>query len=210
SDTLDNFEKKRKHAMNHETDQYTDTREDPFQGSYLTDEEWKTIIQNNIEQVYERLQNASIENDQRNVKLYSASISLARICRWTEDERKLFLLEQSINGAMSIQNKLARLDALCVIAFYSHSDYHRIKVGRDRSLQKEIEHQFNEIYSNLPLLLQTAIVIRCLPLLQHSQAIDDCLQNLFDKLTDTDQRDQQAVIAALLPYLQLTYTFSSI
>ncbi|CAF2837444.1 unnamed protein product [Rotaria sp. Silwood2] len=209
-DALDNFEKQRKRSMNLETGRYMDTDKKFFKGSYLTDEKRKTIIRNNIQQEYERLQNASIDNDERNVKLYSSSISLARLCRWTEDERKLFLLEQSINGAMSIQNKLARLDALCVIAFYSHSVYDHIKVDRDRSLTMEIEHQFNEIYPNLPLLLQTAIFIRCLPLLQHSQTIDNCLQNLINKFANTDLRDQQAVIEALLPYMQLNCVFLSI
>ncbi|CAF2498080.1 unnamed protein product [Rotaria sp. Silwood2] len=210
SDALGNFEIQKQRSMNYETGQYTDTDENPFYGTDLIEEQQKTIIRDNTEQEYERLQNASIENDKSNIKLYSASISLAHVCHWTEEERKLSLLEQSIYGAMLIQNKLARLDALCVIAFYSYSDYDRIKVGGNRSLQKEIDHQFNEIYPNLPLLLQTAIFIRCLPLLQHSQAIDDCLQNLFDKFADTDLRDQQAVIEALLPYMQLNYTFSSI
>ncbi|CAF1097185.1 unnamed protein product [Rotaria sordida] len=210
SDTLDNFEKKRKRSMNYETGQYTDIDRDLFQGSDLTEEERKTIIQDNIEQEYERLQKASIENDQRNIKLYSASITLAHICCWTENERKLFLLEQSINGAMSIENKLTRLDALCIIAFYSHSDYDQIKVNKDRSLKMEIEHQFNEIYPNLPLLLHTVILIRCLPLIQNLQMIDNCLRNLINKFDDTDQRDQQVVIEALLPYIQLNYIFSSI
>ncbi|CAF3276523.1 unnamed protein product [Rotaria sp. Silwood2] len=210
SDALDAFEKRRKLSINHETDQYTHIDKDSFLGSYLTDEERKRVIQDNIEQEYQRLKNASVENDQRNVKLYSASISLARICRWTDDGRKSFLLEQSINGAMSIQNKLARLDALCVIAFYLHSDYDQIRIDRDRSLKKEIEHQFNEIYLTLPLLLQTIIFIRCLPLLQHSKATDDCLQNIINKFANTDQRDQQAVIEALLPYMQMNSTFSSI
>ncbi|CAF4621682.1 unnamed protein product, partial [Rotaria sp. Silwood2] len=174
------------------------SRQHLYFGSYLTDEERKRVIQDNIEQEYQRLKNASVENDQRNVKLYSASISLARICRWTDDGRKSFLLEQSINGAMSIQNKLARLDALCVIAFYLHSDYDQIRIDRDRSLKKEIEHQFNEIYPTLPLLLQTIIFIRCLPLLQHSKATDDCLQNIINKFANTDQRDEHAVIGALL------------
>ncbi|CAF4930573.1 unnamed protein product, partial [Rotaria sp. Silwood1] len=210
SDTLDTLKIKKQCSMNYATGQYTDTDEDFFDETDLIDEQQKTITRDNIEQEYERLQNASIENDTPNIKLYSASVSLAYVCNWNEDERKLSLLQQSIHGAMLIQNKLARLDALCVIALYSYSDYDRIKIGRDRSLQKEIEHQFNEIYPNLPILLQTAIVIRCLPLLQHSQAIDDCLQNLFDKFADTDLRNQQAVIEALLPYMQLNYTFSSI
>jgi len=59
---LDVFEKTRKRPMNHETGQYTDTIKDNYKGSYLTDEERKTIIQDNIEQEYQRLQNASIEN----------------------------------------------------------------------------------------------------------------------------------------------------
>ncbi|CAF1353297.1 unnamed protein product [Rotaria sordida] len=210
SSMLGTFEIKKQRSINYETGQYTDTDENPFTGTDLIDEQQKTIIRNNIEQEYERLQNASLVNDTSNIKLYSASISLAHICHWSEDERKLSLLEQCIHGAMLIQNKLARLDALCIIALYSYSDYDRIKVGRDRSLQKEIEHQLNEIYSNLPLLLQTAIVIRCLPLLQHSQMIDNCLKNLFDKFVNTDRRDQQAVIEALLPYMQLNYIFSSI
>ncbi|CAF3493769.1 unnamed protein product [Rotaria sp. Silwood1] len=212
SEALGTFEIKKQCSMNYETGQYTDTDtdENPFDGTDLIDEQRQTVIQDNIEQEYERLQNASIENDQANIKLYSASISLAHVCHWTEDERKLSLLEQSIHGAMSIQNKLARLDALCIIALYSYSDYDRIKIDRDRSLEKEIEQQFNEIYPNLPLLLQTAIFIRCLPLLHQSQAIDNCLQNLFDKFATTDLRDQQAVIEALLPYMQLNYTFSSI
>ncbi|CAF4604917.1 unnamed protein product [Rotaria sp. Silwood1] len=210
SDVLDNYETKRKRSMNHETGQYTDIDNNSFQGSYLTEEERKTIIHDNIEQEYQRLQQASIENDQRNIKLYSASVTLARLCCWTDDKRKLFLLEQSINGAMSIQNKLARLDALCLIAFYSHSDYDQIKVNKDRSLKMEIEHQFNEIYPNLPLLLHTVIFIRCLPLIQHSQTIDNCLENLINKFDDTDQRNQQAVIEALLPYIQLNCAFSSI
>ncbi|CAF2963995.1 unnamed protein product [Rotaria sp. Silwood2] len=210
SDALDAFETKRKRSMNHETGQYTDIDKDFFKGSDLTYEERSTIIRDNIEQEHERLQNTSIENENRDIKLYSASISLAYICRWTEDARKLSLLEQSINGVMSIQNKLVRLDALCMIGFYSYSDYDRILVGRDRSLKMEIEYQFNEIYPNSPLLLQTAIFIRCLPLLQHSRTIDDCLQNLISKFDDTDQRDQQAVVKALLPYMQLNCAFSSI
>ena len=54
---------------------------------------------------------------------------------------------------ISIQNKLVRLDALCVIAFFSHFDYDHIRVSKDSSLKMEIEHQFIEIYRNLPLLL---------------------------------------------------------
>ncbi|CAF4096500.1 unnamed protein product [Rotaria sp. Silwood2] len=207
---LDIYETKRKRPTNYETGQYMDRDTDFFKGSHLKDEKRKTIIRTNIEQEYQRLQNASINNDQKNFKLYSASISLAHICRWTDDERKLFLLEQCINSAMSIQNQPVRLDALCLIALYSHSDYDKIKLDRDRSLKMEIERQFNEIYPNLPLLLQTAIFIRCLPLLLNSQAIDDCLQNLIGKLNDIDQRDRQAVIEALLPYMELNYTFSYI
>ncbi|CAF1210204.1 unnamed protein product [Rotaria sordida] len=207
---LDIYEKKRKRPTNYETGQYMDKDTDFFKGCHLKDEKRKTIIQTNIEQEYQRLQNASINNDLKNIKLYSASISLAHICHWTDDEKKLFLLEQCINGAMSIQNQLARLDALCLIALYSYSDYDRIKIDRDRSLKMEIERQFNEIYPNLPLLLQTAIFIRCLPLLLHSQVIDDCLQNLISKFNDIDQRDRQAVVEALLPYMELNCTFSSI
>ncbi|CAF3536379.1 unnamed protein product [Rotaria sp. Silwood1] len=209
---LDIYETKRKRPTNYETGQYMDRDTNFFKGSHLKDEKRKTIIRTNIEQEYQRLQNAltSINNEQKDIKLYSASISLAHICHWTDDEKKLFLLEQSINGAMSIQNQPARLDALCLIALYSHSDYDQIKVDRNRSLKMEIEHQFNEIYPNLPLLLQTAIFIRCLPLLSHSQAIDDCLQNLISKFNNIDQRDRQAVIEALLPYMELNCTFSSI
>ncbi|CAF1362759.1 unnamed protein product [Rotaria sordida] len=210
SDALGTYEIKKQRSMNYETGQYTDIDENPFYGTDLIDEQRKSVIQNNIEQEYDRLQNALIENDQHNIKLYSASISLAHVCHWSDEERKLSLLEQSIHGAMSIQNKIVRLDALCVIALYSYSDYNRIKLERDRSLQKEIEHQFNEIYSNLPLLLETIIFIRCLPLLQSSQTIDNCLKNLFDKFATTDLRDQQVVIEALLPYMQLNHTFSSI
>ncbi|CAF1283491.1 unnamed protein product [Rotaria sordida] len=209
SRSLGSFELKRQRPMDNQTGQYTDTDKNIFDGKDLTDEQRKTLIQHYIEQEYERLQNAKIENDE-NMKLYSASISLAHICRWAEDERRLSLLEQSINGAMSIENKIARLDALCAIAFYAHIDFDKLEVSRDMSLQKEIKHQFNEIYPDLPLLLHAAIFLRCLPLLQHSQTINDCLENLFSKFANTDQRDQQAVNEALLPYIQSTYVLSSI
>jgi hypothetical protein len=109
---------------------------------------------------------------------------------------------------MSIQNQLARLDALCVIALYSYSDLDRIEIDKNRSIQMEIEYQFNEIYPNLPPLLQTAIFIRCLPLILNSQTIDDCLENLLRKLNGIDQRDRQAILEALSPYMELNRTFS--
>ncbi|CAF3791582.1 unnamed protein product [Rotaria sp. Silwood1] len=157
SDTLGSFEQKRQRSMDNQTGRYTDTDKDIFDGKDLTDEQRKILIQHHIEQEYERLQNARMENDEKNMKLYSASISLAHICRWAEDERRLSLLEQ-----------------------------------------------------NLPLLLHAAIFLRCLPLLQHSQMINDCLEKLFSKFENTDQRDQQAVNEALLPYIQSTYVLSSI
>ncbi|CAF1312917.1 unnamed protein product [Rotaria magnacalcarata] len=210
SDTLGSFELKRQRSMNNETGRYEDTDKTPFSGTDLMDEQRTTLIQNNIKQEYERLQSTRMENDEKNMKLYSASISLGHICRWAEDERRLSLLEQSINGAMSIENKIARLDALCVIAFYAYVNFDKLEVSKDKSLEKEIEHQFNEIYPDLPLLLHAAMFLRCLPLLQHSQMIHHCLANLFSKFANTDQRDQQAVNEALLPYMQLTYTLSPI
>ncbi|CAF4500844.1 unnamed protein product, partial [Rotaria magnacalcarata] len=100
---LDIYETQRKRPSNYETGEYMDDDTDVFKGSPLTDVKRKAIIRTIIEQEYQRLQNASINNDQKNIKLYSASISLAYICRWADDDRKSLLLEQCINGAMSIQ-----------------------------------------------------------------------------------------------------------
>ena len=161
---------------------------------HMSDEVRRKLIDECIEQEYQRLENALTENDERDMKLYSASISLAYICTWSKEHNRLF--EFSIQGAISIDSKFIRLDALCAIAYYSQSDYNQIIVGI-RSLQNEIEYQLNEIYTNLPLLLHTAIFIRCLPLLQSRDLIDNCRENLYEKLTDACQRDQDVIYEAL-------------
>ena len=103
---------------------------------------------------------------------------------------------------MLIHNKLARLDALCVIGFYSHSNYNQIQVDGNRSLQEEIEYQLDSMYVDLPLLLHTSMFIRCLPFLQNQRMTNTCLESLFSKFVDAKVEDQQAVREALSPYLQ--------
>jgi hypothetical protein len=210
SEYLAMFEINKEHALNYETGQYIKRVETITSADEIVDEERRRIIRDDIEQEHQRHQNALIENDGRNIKLYSATVSLAHACRWSADERKLCLLDESVQGAMLITNKLARLDALCVIGFYSQSDYNQIHVNTGRSLQQEIEYQFNEIYQTLPLLLHAASFLRCLPLLRNQSMINMCLQNLFDKFGDNDQRDQQAVNEALSPYIQSNFVFSSV
>ncbi|CAF1140039.1 unnamed protein product [Rotaria sordida] len=78
-----------------------------------------------------------------------------------------------------------------------------------KSLQKEIEQQFNEIFPNLPVLLHTAIFIRCLPLLQRQETIENCRKTLLQKLTDADQQDQQVIYEALAPYMQINSSFAA-
>jgi hypothetical protein len=196
--------------MNYETGLYIDKNEDFINVENIPDEQRRKLIIERFAHEYQRFRDALVANDGRNIKLYSACVSLAHICRWTEDERKLYLLNESVQGAMSITNKLARLDALCVIVLYSHSDYAQMQVSTGRSVRQEIEHQLNDIYPTLPLLLHAAIFIRCLSLLKNQQTIDQCLQSLFDKFADNDQRDQQAVNEALSPYLQSSSAFSSV
>jgi hypothetical protein len=58
--------------------------------------------------------------------------------------------------------------------------------------------------------LHAAIFIRCLPLLSSQDAIDRCLQNLFNKFGTADQCDQQVVYEALSPYLQSESVFFSV
>ena len=206
---LDIYERKRRYPTNYQTGKYMDEDHYLFKGSYLKDQQLKTIIQNSIQQEYQRLENALKTDDRKCLKLYSASISLAFISHWTDNEKsKLDCLEKSINGAMLIENELVRLDALSIIALFSFSNYDQIRINENRSLKTEIEDQFHQIYPNLSLLLQTTILIRCLPLISNSQLIDHCLENLFNKFNDTDQRDRQAVIQALFPYLQFNQTFS--
>ena len=208
------YESKRHLPINEETDdgeeddQSTDKNEKIFGGGDLSDDERVTLVKAYIDGEHERIQIAFTENNGRNSKLYSASISLARICRWSEDERRLSLLNESVRAAMLITNKLAQLDALCVIALNSHSDHDRIQLDTNRYLQEEIEYQFNEIYTTLPLLLHTAILIRCLPHLRDPRAVDRSLRNLYDKFADNDRRDQHAVSEALSPYLQSNCSFS--
>ena len=167
-------------------------------------------MNDNIDQEHQRLQNALTTSEGRNMNLYSACVSLAHVCRWTENERRLSLLQECIQAAMLIKNKTARLDALCVIALFSQTDYEQIKVNTSRSIYEEIEHQLMVIYPTLPLLLHAAVFIRCLPLLSNQHLVHQCLENLFEKFADNDLRDQQAVIEALSPYVQSHSTFVSI
>ena len=210
SPCLDNYETQRHRRFNERTGRYRNRDQNVFKGKDIVDEHRRALVENYIGDEYERLQNVSNEDDTRNMNLYSISVTLARICRWTEDERRLFLLKQSINGAMSIQNKLARLDAICVIAFYSHTDFEQIRLDRGQTLQEEIEFQFNEIYPTLPSLLHAAIFLRCLPLLESQITKDRSLENLFDKFDNTDRQDQEVINEALLPYIQSINVFTSI
>ena len=203
---LQAFEISRKYPMSYESGLYLDRMENFPLADHISDKEQRTLIKECIKQEHQRLRNALINADGIGMKLYSACVSLARVSRWTEEEKRLQLLEESIRGAMSIDSKLMRLDALSVILFYSHSDYHRIEVSKGRSLQKEIEYQFNEVFSDLPVLLHTAIFLRCLPLLQSQELIENCRKNLLHKLNNADQQDQQVVYEALSPYLQSNST----
>ncbi|CAF2498035.1 unnamed protein product [Rotaria sp. Silwood2] len=202
SSYLSEFEATKQRPINYETGLYINKLEHFVPANDMTDEERKALMKECIEQEQHRLEYALTDNDERSMKLYSACISLACICRWTEEENQLSLLEESVQGAMSITNKLSRLDALCMIAFYSRLGYKEIQVNGNRSLQKEIEYQFNEIYSELPLLLHTAIFIRCLPLLRHQQTIDICAKNLANKFATAEYEDQHVVYEALSPYLR--------
>ncbi|CAF2765833.1 unnamed protein product [Rotaria sp. Silwood2] len=204
---LQGFEAHRKFSMDYETGLYLDKIDNFPPGDDMSDEERRTLVQACINQEHKRLRNSLIEHDERSINLYSACVSLACICRWAQDDRKLHLLEESVRGAMSIESKLVRLDALSVILLYSHSDCHRIQASNGRSLQKEIEHQFNEIFPDLPILLHTAIFIRCLPLLQRQDTIENWRKSLLHKLTDADQQDQQIVYEALSPYMQSNSSF---
>ena len=187
--------------------QYSMDRVETFPPGFdMTDEGRQRLIKEYIKQEHMRFRNALIENDGKSMKLYATCISLARICKWAPEARKLHLLEESIRGAMIIESKLMRLDALSVILLYSHSDYHRITASKDRSLQKEIEYQLNVIFPDLPILLQTTMFIRCLPLLEHQATIESCLGNLRHKLMHADQQDRQVVYAALSPYFESNST----
>ena len=199
---LQGFETSRKYPMDYKSGLYLNRSENFPLGDQMSDREQRILIKECIKQEQQRLRNALIDTDGIGTKLYSACVSLAHICRWTEEEKKSHLFEESIRGAMSIDSKLMRLDALIVILIYSHSDYQQIEVSNGRSLQKEIEHQFNEIFSDLPVLLHTAIFLRCLPLLQRQESIENCRKNLLSKLNNADQQDQQVAYEALSPYLQ--------
>jgi hypothetical protein len=207
---IDMFEIIRHHPMNYETGRYINKDEEFLGAKAMTDEKRRTLIEKCIEQEHQRLRNALDENHGTSMKIYSACVSLVRLCRWSDDKNRLHLLEESVQGAMLINNKLVRLDALCMIAFYSHSDYNKIQVSQERFLQNEIEHQLNDVYPDLPLLLHAAIFIRCLPLLQKQQTIDKCLQDLFNKFNDASQNDQQVVYEALLPYLDSSFACASV
>ncbi|CAF4153572.1 unnamed protein product [Rotaria sp. Silwood2] len=207
---LSNFEIIRQHPMNYTTGMYINKNKNFYPGYDMRDEERRILIKKCIEQKQQRLQNALADCNKKCMELYSACISLARTCRWTQDNNRLTLLEQSVHGALSIDNKLVRLDALCIIGLYSDSDHNQIKTKNGISLQKEIELQLHDIYSDISLLLHTAIFIRCLPLLEDQQAMNKCLQNLLDKLINAQQRDQQVVYEALFPYFESNFTFSSI
>jgi hypothetical protein len=153
------FESASKHPLNLETGLYTDRMKNFLNTEHLTYEHRRILIRNHIEQEHEQLQNALAENQGRHIKLYSACISLAHVSRWSESEERVGLFDESVQGTMSITNDLARLDALCAIAFYSRSDCDQIQISTGRSLQQEIEYKFNDIYPTLPLLLNTAIFI---------------------------------------------------
>ncbi|CAF4366070.1 unnamed protein product [Rotaria sp. Silwood2] len=186
---LNVFEATKKHPMNFKSGMYINKNENFVPEHHMLDEERRILIKKYIEEEQQRLQNALAESDGKSMKLYSACISLARTCRWTHDDNRLTLLEYNVQGALSIDNKLARLDALCVIGFYSHSDYDQIKTKKGTSLQKEIDFHLHEIYPDLSLLLHTAIFIRCLPLLEDQQTVKKCLQNLLNKFTNAEQQD---------------------
>ncbi|CAM4931504.1 unnamed protein product [Rotaria socialis] len=205
---LHRFEISKEYPIDGETGLQMDRIENFASGNGMSDEKRRSLIDKCIKKEHERFRNALFENEERNTKLYSACISLARVSRWAQEEKKLHLFEESIRGAMSIEPKLMRLDALSVILIYSHSDYHPIQVNKSRSLQKEIEFLFNQIYPNLPVLLQTAIFIRCLPLIQRQDTIENCRKNLLQKLTKADLEDQQAAYEALSPYLQSNSSFA--
>ncbi|CAF1482713.1 unnamed protein product, partial [Adineta steineri] len=205
SDYLSMYENSRKYPMNYKTGLYMNKVEEFPDGDNMKDQDRRIIIDKCIEQEHERLENALDENYERNMKLYSSCISLAFICQWAQNEHRLCLLKESIQGAMSIKNKLVRLDALSMIYFYSN--YEQTQINENKSLQQEIEHQLNDIYTDLPLLLHTAILIRCLPLLENQQIIDNCFKNLSDKFINADHQDQQVVYEALSPYIQFNTVF---
>ncbi|CAF0813097.1 unnamed protein product [Adineta ricciae] len=205
---LGGYELTRQHPMNNITGRYTGKRRGYYVDADVTDEQRRAVIDEYIKEECQRFQNAKSTNTGDSMQLYASAITLACICRWTDEERRQSLFEDSIHGAMLITNKLTRLDALCVIAFYSNSS--QILINTGRTLLEEIEHQLNESYPTLPLLLHATIFLRCLPLLQHQQTIDKCLENLYSKFGDTDLRDRQAVNEALLPYILSTNTFSSV
>lgn len=202
SHMLQCFENSKLYPIDEETGLYVEKTENFFPGNDISDDERQTLIKNYIKQEHQRFRKALIENDKGSTTIYAACISLARICRWAPDKKRFHLLGECIRGAMSIEAKLVRLDALSVILLYSHSDFHRIKLTSGRSLQKEIEHQFNEVFPDLPLLLHVAIFIRCLPLLQRHETMENCQKNLLHKLTSADESDRHIVYEALSPYLQ--------
>ena len=186
--------------MDHETGDYINRLEYFRDGNPMTEEERRKLIEKCIEEEYRRLRDALNGNDDNSSMIYSACVSLAGVCRWSHDKSRLHLVEESVRGAMLIKNKLVRLDALCIIAFYS--DYNQIRANRERSLCEEIDYQLYDIYSKLSLLLHTTIFIRCLPLLREKETIEKYLQNLFIKYMHTDKRDRQVVYEALSPYLK--------
>ncbi|CAF1266860.1 unnamed protein product [Adineta ricciae] len=202
------YELTRQRPMNNITGRYTGKRQGYYVEADVTDEQRRAVIEEYIKEECQRFQNAKSTNTGDSMQLYASAITLACICRWTDEERRQSLFEDSIYGAMLITNKLTRLDALCVIAFYSNSSHILIKTGR--TLLEEIEYQLNESYPTLPLLLHATMFLRCLPLLQQQQTIDKCLENLYSKFGDTDLRDRQAVNEALLPYILSANTFSSV
>ena len=182
SSYFSNFESARQRPMNYETGLYTNRIEHFPRGIPIAEEERRKLIEECIEEEHQRLRSALINDGVTRTNMYSACISLARVCRWSDDKNRLHLLQESVQGAMTIDNKLVRLDALCMIAFYSYSDYNQIQVNQEKSLRNEIEYQLDDIHPGLPLLLHAAIFIRCLPLLRNEETINLCLQNLLVSL----------------------------
>jgi hypothetical protein len=204
------YENTRQQPMNYETGVYVNKVKHFPGGNDMVGDERRKLIERCIEEEHQRLRDALKQNHGTSTNLYSACVSLARVCRWTDDKNRLNLLEESVQGAMSIDNQLVRLDALCMIGFYCHSDYYNIQVNQERSLHEEIDYQLRGIYSDLPLLLHTTMFIRCLPLLQNRKTINRCLENLFTKFISADQRDQQVIYEALSPYLKSSFTLSQV
>ncbi|CAF3668953.1 unnamed protein product [Rotaria socialis] len=151
---------------------------------------------------YDRMVQDYSTDEQRNIALFAACTSLARLCMWSANKDTSDLSSKIVMAAMTVTNPLIRLDVLCSMCFSSPMSVINISIpSTNRTLQAEIQDLAIKCLPDCPLLVQTAMFIRCLPfLVAQPQVMENVIENLLKNLNDAEIDEKNVILKALYPY----------